>query len=328
MFFFMKPLAGDIWFYVALAYVLVSMSMWIIARFSPLEWYLLKNPNLDGSLCHEHDPKVLTAPPPPSTSFAHRDSGYPEEDDAEHQPCCHHLSSSPRIGTTKGRGGKFEDDDTQVEMDGKDNFQESDESDFNKHQQTARQGRHGGLRRLGMGETKSSNEFQIYNEGCSCDNPSPSHHGRNAVFRPVNRAGPRDNPLDLLEDMPPFDVNAAHDDPSEDIEGHPFINGRHQQQQNSLRHSHNETELLCSKNDFTLSNSFWFMIGTLMQQGSDLNPKVKEFPLFVKLPVYLSQSSLSYYKLPSSSKPLGHQQSTARVERYKEINICITLYSY
>lgn len=28
------------------------------------------------------------------------------------------------------------------------------------------------------------------------------------------------------------------------------------------------------QNDFTLSNSFWFTIGTLMQQGSDLNPKV------------------------------------------------------
>ena len=28
------------------------------------------------------------------------------------------------------------------------------------------------------------------------------------------------------------------------------------------------------ENCFTLGNSFWFTIGTLMQQGSDLNPKV------------------------------------------------------
>lgn len=28
------------------------------------------------------------------------------------------------------------------------------------------------------------------------------------------------------------------------------------------------------ENQFSLSNSFWFTIGTLMQQGSDLNPKV------------------------------------------------------
>lgn len=29
------------------------------------------------------------------------------------------------------------------------------------------------------------------------------------------------------------------------------------------------------ENDFTVGNSFWFGIGTLMQQGSDLNPKVQ-----------------------------------------------------
>lgn len=28
------------------------------------------------------------------------------------------------------------------------------------------------------------------------------------------------------------------------------------------------------ENQFSLANSFWFTIGTLMQQGSDLNPKV------------------------------------------------------
>lgn len=30
------------------------------------------------------------------------------------------------------------------------------------------------------------------------------------------------------------------------------------------------------ENDFTIANSFWFAIGTLMQQGSDLNPKVAD----------------------------------------------------
>lgn len=38
-----------------------------------------------------------------------------------------------------------------------------------------------------------------------------------------------------------------------------------------------ETQLLSSENEFTLKNSFWFTIGTLMQQGSDLNPKVLQF---------------------------------------------------
>lgn len=31
------------------------------------------------------------------------------------------------------------------------------------------------------------------------------------------------------------------------------------------------------ENQFSLANSFWFTIGTLMQQGSDLNPKVTKF---------------------------------------------------
>jgi ionotropic kainate glutamate receptor 2 len=37
---------------------------------------------------------------------------------------------------------------------------------------------------------------------------------------------------------------------------------------------HTAAALLVIENDFTLANSFWFTIGTLMQQGSDLNPKV------------------------------------------------------
>lgn len=39
-------------------------------------------------------------------------------------------------------------------------------------------------------------------------------------------------------------------------------------------YQHAAAALLVFQNDFTLANSFWFTIGTLMQQGSDLNPKV------------------------------------------------------
>ncbi|XP_049771202.1 glutamate receptor ionotropic, kainate 2 [Schistocerca cancellata] len=38
-------------------------------------------------------------------------------------------------------------------------------------------------------------------------------------------------------------------------------------------YQHATAALLVFQNDFTLANSFWFTIGTLMQQGSDLNPK-------------------------------------------------------
>lgn len=35
------------------------------------------------------------------------------------------------------------------------------------------------------------------------------------------------------------------------------------------------TILEVRQNDFTMGNSFWFGVGTLMQQGSGLNPKVQ-----------------------------------------------------
>lgn len=39
-------------------------------------------------------------------------------------------------------------------------------------------------------------------------------------------------------------------------------------------HFENECILDVLQNDFTIGNSFWFAIGSLMQQGSDLNLKV------------------------------------------------------
>ena len=38
LFSFMNPLAVEIWLYILLAYVLVSLTIWIVARFSPDEW--------------------------------------------------------------------------------------------------------------------------------------------------------------------------------------------------------------------------------------------------------------------------------------------------
>lgn len=34
----MNPLAIEIWFYVFVAYCLVSLTMYVVARFSPYEW--------------------------------------------------------------------------------------------------------------------------------------------------------------------------------------------------------------------------------------------------------------------------------------------------
>lgn len=39
LFSFMNPLAVEIWLFIVLAYVLVSLSMWVVARFTPYEWH-------------------------------------------------------------------------------------------------------------------------------------------------------------------------------------------------------------------------------------------------------------------------------------------------
>jgi ionotropic kainate glutamate receptor 2 len=48
---------------------------------------------------------------------------------------------------------------------------------------------------------------------------------------------------------------------------------------NSVEDCHTAAALLIVENDFTLANSFWFTFATLMQQGSDLNPKVVPWSL-------------------------------------------------
>lgn len=296
MFFFMNPLTGDVWLYVALAYIFVSLSLWIIARFSPLEWYSLKHSNAGETFCHEHDSKVFNvasssaARPPPGTAFSH--NAYPAD---ERQTCCHHLSPVPPPPPPLPSRKSHVD---------KELFEKSEESDFNKHQQppspvlkegeNCRQPDPPPLPR----DTEFRNEFQSYNEGCSCDNPSSSlPQCERAVFRSLNdnRKVPADNPLDLLADMPSFDV-ANEVRMQHECNDHHLYAERHDQHEANLRHSHNETELLTSTNDFTLSNSFWFMIGTLMQQGSELNPKVKSFSP-IKLPRFLLRllSALALY---------------------------------
>lgn len=51
----MNPLAVEIWVCIILAYILVSFTIWIVARFSPFEWHLTKSSNHDNhSDGHDH----------------------------------------------------------------------------------------------------------------------------------------------------------------------------------------------------------------------------------------------------------------------------------
>lgn len=46
--------------------------------------------------------------------------------------------------------------------------------------------------------------------------------------------------------------------------------------QSKMKEFHGEKRLDVLENEFSIGNSFWFTIGSLMQQGSDLSPKVSK----------------------------------------------------
>jgi hypothetical protein len=147
----MNPLAVEIWLFLLLAYVLVSLSMWVVARFTPYEWH------------------------------------HTEEDQ---QPRCHCT---------------------------------------NHHQH--HQHRYG----------QEEHYFQ-QQQLSLCD------RGLTAVA------------ADLIHE-----------------------HQQQQQQRDNITSIKEPVVVLARSNDFSLANSFWFTIGTLMQQGSDLNPKVSSRTLLLLL---------------------------------------------
>eukprot|EP00095_Tigriopus_kingsejongensis_P010202 maker-scaffold1554_size35889-snap-gene-0.6 protein:Tk10202 transcript:maker-scaffold1554_size35889-snap-gene-0.6-mRNA-1 annotation:"glutamate receptor kainate 2-like" len=54
LFSFMNPLALEIWLYMLIAYILVSITIWIVARFSPYEW-AHPHPCVDTGLVFQND---------------------------------------------------------------------------------------------------------------------------------------------------------------------------------------------------------------------------------------------------------------------------------
>lgn len=165
LFSFMNPLALDIWFLMAMAYIFVSLTIWMVARLSPVEWRNIT------SLCYEYDE--------------------PSDD-----VCPHSHSHSHNA----------------IDMD-RDNMHIDNLMRSNSH----------------------------HNSICHTDN-----HDHNAITA-FNQMDVEDND-DIIVDKDDeyLGCNETHDD----------------------------IHLNCYINEFTLFNSFWFTIGTLMQQGSDLNPKV------------------------------------------------------
>ena len=159
LFSFMNPLAVEIWLFLLLAYVLVSLSMWVVARFTPYEWH---HADGDQHRCH----------------------------------CNLHLHHP------------LHDDQLQQQQ-------------YHQQQQIS-----------------------------ICPATTPS--------------------------IPCDSVIYHHD--------HQQYNQGEQEPMVTLARS----------NDFSLANSFWFTIGTLMQQGSDLNPKVFILVSFYLLP---ASRNIDFFRL-------------------------------
>lgn len=193
---FMNPLAVEIWLYIAVAYILVSITMWIVARFSPFEWQI-RNESEENWMNTRTDGKSENLP---------------------YQPAAHQCN---RHNQQNNQQNEIDSIDDAI----------ADESDamYDGNRMTRK------LNRESMDSINVS-------DGIDDENPNypDLFSGTKECLNPQRNLGQNLNENCCEHDM------------------HEFV----------------ESELQSIENDFTLRNSFWFAIGTLMQQGSDLNPKV------------------------------------------------------
>ena len=184
----MNPLAVDIWIYIACGYVLVSLTIWIVARFSPFEWVPAK-------------PQTKSAFVMPNTfdELSDEDQDHPGGNSAhEHIELVqkHHIINEQTIR------------DEKIEV-----------------------------------EEEDENECLQPTLNVAIKTPPSTTTTKSAdMLWPYNR-------LHLPATFLNMEVSNTID-------------------------TEKTTELLTISNDFTLKNCFWFAIGALMQQGSDLYPRV------------------------------------------------------
>lgn len=243
---FLNPLAVEIWLSIIVAYVLVSFTIWIVARFSPLEWQLA-NTTACISRPTSNDKHNMTA-----CSHGSRNDGsinvFPPPSKNKH--CCQTEKQQNAIFYHEHDVNKTEDDNCQKPLltlrqtkKGLNGRQSFDTIHGHNHQRTDYQDQYVHNHQnyqAGINRTNIHNPyFPLVDHTHQHELQHQQHH--NQCLHPHNE-----------NFVGSVDMDADHD----------------------CDDSCGENELLCSENDFTLKNSFWFAIGTLMQQGSDLNPKV------------------------------------------------------
>lgn len=220
LFSFARPFSSEIWVFVAFSYVCVSLTMWMVARFSPFEWEL-SSPSKVQELtdCECNAQKV-------------------RYDDHE---CCadddHQIITSKAIEKicVHGSNKNFNQFEFNVALCNDDNCLHNKfnaETDyFNSHMYR-----------------NSYYMKNFHDEGHGGDLDDLMSMGMLSDEQHSMTITPRSRDI-LFEG----EAAAAADD--------------------DMSISSNEIELTTFHNDFTFNNSFWYMIGTLMQ-GSDLHPKV------------------------------------------------------
>lgn len=358
---FMNPLASDIWIYIILAYVLVSITLWIVARFSPIEWKIARPPTCDNYFADKirrkrkarqakcecdlenedddnastHDDKIVD-----TGHINHNSESEPNSDDIDVDEAVAMLANdddihiddeedvvhfhkypkkmkyvrrrctvadrleSSKLLSTQTDG---EDDNPDSDSDSDSNKSNDNSSDFNDSTEmlTHQVNGHDDGQKQSNQQRIRTTKFNatVKNDRCNSTIHGFGHghgHGHGVKYKHEHEH----------EHEHLHEHEHTHHSHSQD---HPYSHSHtHSHQHQPLMRSHlnlhehehepcstdshsgvidthicdyidcdgfHETELLCSENDFTLTNSFWFSIGTLMQQG-DLNPKVDFFLFF------------------------------------------------
>lgn len=282
----MNPLASEIWIYIIIAYVLVSITLWGVARFSPIEWKISRPPTCDNYFADRIRRKRKNGDCKCESEIVKRAADKIAGSDRMHNKIKNQLDNDSGPDN--------------VNVNDNDNDNENNDDALHYHdwcnetipscvphaieRMTTDRLENSKLLSTSNGETDdgddeldSISDNSMYNESCAM----LAHHNHRLNDQQQMHHVQHNN-----------DIMHAHDEYHYHHSSmRPPMNNHHQYEHcNSSIDSHcdvmdthfcdfvdcdglQETELLCSENDFTLTNSFWFSIGTLMQQD-DLNPKV------------------------------------------------------
>lgn len=239
LFSFARPFSSEIWVFVAFSYVCVSLTMWMVARFSPFEWEL-SSPNKIQEL-YVTDCECNSGG---ASSHLHRCTSV-EDDKDQHvitakrqtiETICAHNNFNHFQYSTSTLTLAMCNDETCL-------HKQHAEDYFNSHMY-----RNSYYMKNFHDNSMTTHEtdeiaFEHDDDGMFCDELNLEHSAT---------ITPRSRDILLADEHEHGLTDALTDDDSI---------------------SSNEIELTTFHNDFTFYNSFWYMIGTLMQ-GSDLHPKV------------------------------------------------------